>query len=64
VAWLDLTLNKGNYGGPVIKIGRTPDENRVIGIATFILNPFAQYAEAVIRHLQNPQNVQINISLN
>ncbi|MEQ8418819.1 MAG: serine protease [Arenibacter algicola] len=38
-AWVDLTLNPGNSGGPVIKLGKTADEDRVIGIASFILNP-------------------------
>lgn len=49
VAWLDLTMNRGNSGGPIIKIGNTPDADEVIGISTFILNPFAPDAE----HLAN-----------
>jgi serine protease Do len=43
VSWLDLTMNKGNSGGPILKIGNTEDE--VIGIATFILNPFANTSQ-------------------
>lgn len=43
VSWLDLTMNKGNSGGPIIKIGNTEDE--VIGIATFILNPYANTSQ-------------------
>jgi serine protease Do len=42
VAWLDLTMNKGNSGGPIILAGDHPEDDRVVGIATFILNPFAK----------------------
>lgn len=44
-AWVDVTMNKGNSGGPVIVLGATPEDARVIGIATFILSPFASDAE-------------------
>lgn len=37
--WFDLTLNKGNSGGAVVKIGNTIDEDEVIGMAVFILSP-------------------------
>jgi serine protease Do len=43
VSWLDLTMNKGNSGGPILKIGSIEDE--VIGIATFILNPYANTSQ-------------------
>jgi len=55
VAWLDLTMNKGNSGGPVIKLGKTPDEDEVIGIATFILNPFANEAGQLAEFLSSGQ---------
>ena len=48
-AWLDLTMNKGNSGGPVIKLGNTPAEDVVIGIATFIQSPFSRKAENFYR---------------
>lgn len=44
VAWLDVSMNAGNSGGPVIIFGETPEEDKVVGIATFNLNPFAQRA--------------------
>ena len=53
VAWLDLTLNRGNSGGPIIKRGKTPAEDEVIGIATFLLNPFAKDAELLANYLSN-----------
>ncbi|MBS1688622.1 MAG: trypsin-like peptidase domain-containing protein [Bacteroidetes bacterium] len=45
LAWLDLTMNKGNSGGPIIKWGDTPDKDEVIGIGTFVLNPYAANAD-------------------
>ncbi len=44
VAWLDVSMNAGNSGGPVILIGDAPEKDHVIGIATFNLNPFAKRA--------------------
>jgi len=45
VAWLDITMNKGNSGGPVLLLGSDPSRDAVVGIANFSLNPFAQKAE-------------------
>jgi len=45
VAWLDVTMNKGNSGGPVLLLAEDPARDVVVGIANFILNPFAQRAE-------------------
>ena len=45
VAWLDVTMNKGNSGGPVLLLAEDPARDRVIGVANFSLNPFAQRAE-------------------
>jgi len=52
VAWLDITMNKGNSGGPVVLIGNEPQEDKVIGIASFGLNPFASSAEKLIQIVQ------------
>lgn len=51
VSWLDLTMNKGNSGGPILKIGNTEDE--VIGIATFILNPYANTSQELSKLSDN-----------
>ena len=53
VAWLDLTMNKGNSGGAVIKLGETPEDDMVIGIASFILNPYANTSEQIAKYLPN-----------
>jgi serine protease Do len=46
-AWLDLTINSGNSGGPILKIGETFEDDIVIGIASFNLNPYAHEANAI-----------------
>ncbi len=46
-ALLDLTLNNGNSGGAIVKIGITPNDDEVIGIADFGINPFGQAAEKI-----------------
>lgn len=38
VALLDMTMNRGNSGGPIIKLGATPKDDIVIGIADFIIS--------------------------
>lgn len=44
VAWLDLSMNKGNSGGPVFVMKDNPEDDMVIGIASFNLNVLSQYA--------------------
>lgn len=48
VAWLDVTMNRGAAGGPLIKLGKTPAEDEVIGIAVFTLNPSVQDADRLM----------------
>lgn len=38
-ALLDLTLNVGNSGGAIVKVGKTINEDEIIGIANFGFNP-------------------------
>ncbi len=51
-AWMDITLNRGNSGGPVIKLGKTPAEDEVIGIASFILNPYGSITEKIAKDIK------------
>jgi S1-C subfamily serine protease len=44
---IDLTLNTGNSGGAVVKLGATPNEDQIIGIADFIIIPYGQAVEAL-----------------
>lgn len=58
VAWLDVTMNRGNSGGPIVLIGKEPKDDKVIGIASFALNPFAYSSEELIQIVQRfPGNV-------
>jgi S1-C subfamily serine protease len=50
-AWLDLRLNRGNSGGAIVLVGKTPSDDRVIGIADFILNPFAASSDKLIKKI-------------
>lgn len=45
VAWLDLTMNRGNSGGPVVRLGRNPASDSIVCVSNFNLNPFAKPAE-------------------
>lgn len=40
VAWLDMTTNKGNSGGPLVLLGDKPENDRVIGLTSFITTPY------------------------
>ncbi len=51
-ALLDITLNKGNSGGAIVKIGATPNEDEVVGIADFIINPIGGNAETLAELLK------------
>jgi S1-C subfamily serine protease len=52
-AWLDMTLNAGNSGGPIIKMGRNAKKDVVVGIASFNLNPYAQRSQRFSRMYLN-----------
>lgn len=51
VAWLDLTMNRGNSGGPIVKFGETPEQDSVIGVATFLLNPYGNQAQQIVDYI-------------
>jgi len=53
-AWLDLTMNKGNSGGPVVKLGKIYTDDEVVGIATFIQSPFLEKATNALETATNP----------
>ena len=39
VAWMDITLNRGDSGAPVIVMGKKPKDDRVIGIVSINRSP-------------------------
>ena len=45
IAWLDMTTNKGNSGGPLILLTENPENDSVIGITSFITTPFYSILE-------------------
>lgn len=51
-ALLDITLNKGNSGGPVILFGKEPKDDKVIGIATFTLSPLSLPLAQIVQTAQ------------
>ena len=53
VAWLDITMNGGNSGGPIVLLSDDPANDKIIGIATFGLNPFAKPAKELIEVAQS-----------
>lgn len=60
VALLDLTMNKGNSGGPIIKLGKSAKEDRVIGIADFLITKNGSTAERIIKEI-NERKIDIKI---
>ncbi len=53
-ALMDITLNRGNSGGAIVKIGKTLNDDEVIGIANFIINPIGNYADSIINSTSDP----------
>lgn len=49
-ARLDVTVNNGNSGGPLIRLGKNSKKDLVVGLISFKLNPngnqFAEYSKA------------------
>lgn len=62
-ALLDITLNKGNSGGAIIKIGKTIEEDEVVGIADFIINPLGNKADSIIKAL-DPKTTKGYVTFN
>ena len=52
VAWLDITVNSGNSGGPIVLMAKDPKGDRVIGIAAFNLNPFAEPSSQLAQYVR------------
>lgn len=54
-AWLDMTMNRGNSGGPVLLMGKNYKKDKVIGMASFILNPYGEQSEYLAKYFTNPE---------
>lgn len=55
---MDITLNRGNSGGAIIRIGKTANEDTVIGFADFISSPFGEKAQQIF-DLSNGSGIDI-----
>jgi len=53
IALLDLSMNRGDSGGPIVLIGNNPEEDRVIGIASFIMTPLDQELKALVEAIKS-----------
>lgn len=69
-ALLDLTMNPGNSGGPIVRLGKTIDEDEAIGLADFIVNPIGSKNANEIKNLllkgvgkYNLEGVDLNTAL-
>lgn len=51
-ALLDLTLNKGNSGGAILKLGQNPVDDKVVAIADFVIIPYGQAVEQLNTYAQ------------
>lgn len=58
-ALLDLTMNRGNSGGAVILLGQTAEDDRVIGIASFIINPIGGMADELANYFEGKRGIGI-----
>jgi S1-C subfamily serine protease len=58
-ALMDITMNRGNSGEPVIKIGMNPDQDEVIGIADFIVTPAGGDIDNLINKLRDNAGVEM-----
>jgi hypothetical protein len=52
MALLDIPMKRGDSGGPVVLIGNTPEDDRVICIASFVTTPLDQDLKALVKALK------------
>lgn len=55
IAILDITMNKGNSGGAIYKIGETEADDEVVGIADFIITPVGGEINQLLSDLKKSQ---------
>lgn len=58
IALLDLTTNKGNSGGAIIKIGKSINEDEIVAIQSFIINPMADAIKSIDSFVDKNNNTQ------
>ena len=48
-----MTINKGMSGGPIVLVGKIPNDDRVIGIANFTVTPLGPPLAQLVQTVQN-----------
>ena len=61
IALLDISMNRGDSGGPIVAIGNTPEEDRVVGIASFVTTPLDQEMKALVNAIKSYTEGRYNI---
>lgn len=54
-AWLDMTTNKGNSGGALMLLGENPEEDKVIGLTSFITTPYYKTLEDLNNYINEAE---------
>jgi len=53
IALLDVSMSMGESGGPIVLIGDNPDEDKVIGISSFVMTPLDQELKTLVEAFQS-----------
>lgn len=53
IAILDIEMSRGDSGGPIVLIGETPAQDRVVGIASFIMHPLDQELKTLLAAIRS-----------
>jgi serine protease Do len=61
IALLDIAMNMGESGGPILLIGNQPEDDRVVGIASFITTPLDQDMKALVHAIKTYTEGRYNI---
>jgi serine protease Do len=61
IALLDIAMNRGESGGPIVLIGNQPEDDRVVGIASFITTPLDQDMKALVNAIKTYTEGRYNV---
>jgi serine protease Do len=61
IALLDISMNRGDSGGPIVLMGNKPEEDRVVGIASFVTTPLDQEMKALAGAIKSYTEGRYNI---
>jgi serine protease Do len=54
--WIDVTINKGNSGGALVALGNKPEDDKVIGITSFIITPYLKELNGLNEYIKKVEN--------